>query len=166
MNDFSKNKIWEETQQKYVLPYFKKILNCNIELSTFDDDVKNATDLIITKGNYRLKCGLRIRNIKYLNYDDITIRSRSKCGSATEIDKLKNTDRIIYCNVNPLSKAVIRYAILDALATYNFLLNSPLLTEIQNKNAGTWFKTIPMNIARKNKLITKEYGYIKGETNE
>tara|TARA_R110002012_G_C11612684_1_gene608279 strand:- start:91 stop:570 length:480 start_codon:yes stop_codon:yes gene_type:complete len=159
MNDFSKNKIWEETQQEYVLPYFKKILNCNIELSTFDDDVKNATDLIITKGNYRLKCGLRIRNIAYLNYNDITIRSRSKCGSATEIDKLKNTDRIIYCNVNDLNKRVIRYVILDAKATYNLLHDLPL-EEKRNKNAGTYFKIIPMDIARKNKLITKEHGYI------
>ena len=166
MDNFKQNKSWEEQQQLYVLPYFEKELACKIETSSFEDDVKNATDLYIKHKTNKIKCGLRIRDIKYLNYNDITIRSRGKCGSATEIDKLKNTDRIIYCNVNPLSKAVIRYAILDALATYNFLLNSPLLTEIQNKNAGTWFKTIPMHIARKNKLITKEYGYIKGETNE
>jgi hypothetical protein len=160
MNNFKHNKSWEEQQQAYVLPFFEKELNCQIQLASFNDDVENATDLIITYGLEKIKCGLRIRDIKYLNYNDITIRSRSKYGSSTEIDKLKNTDRIIYCVVNPLSKAVMKYAILDALATYNLLSNAPLLTEIQNKNAGTWFKTIPMNIARSNKLITKEYGYI------
>ena len=160
MSSFKHNKSWEEQQQSYVLPFFEKELSCKIEISSFDDDVKNATDLLVTYGFKKFKCGLRIRDVKYLNYNDITIRSRSIYGSSTEIDKLKNTDRIIYCVVNPLSKEVMKYAILDALSTYNLLKNLPLLTEIQNKNAGTWFKTIPMNIARSNKLITKEHGYI------
>lgn len=160
MDNFKKNKSWEEQQQTYVLPYFEKELNCQIQLASFDDDVENATDLIITYGLQKFKCGLRIRDIKYLNYNDITIRSRSKYGSSTEIDKLKNTDRIIYCVVNPLGRVVLKYAILDAVATHSLLKNQPLLTEIQNKNAGTWFKTIPMNIARINNLITKEHGYV------
>jgi hypothetical protein len=53
----------------------------------------------------------------------------------------------------------MKYAILDALATYNFLLNLPPLKEIQNKNAGTCFKVIPTDVARNNNLITKEYGF-------
>lgn len=164
MNDFSKNKTWEETQQEYVLPYFKNILNCNIELSTFDDDVKNATDLIITKGNHTLKCGLRIRSKKYENYNDVTIRSKNNNGKDTEIDKLNNADRIIYCVVDEVKKLVIKYAILDAHATYSFLQSEPpYIQERQNLNKGTCFKAIPMEIARSNELITKEYGYIKGE---
>ena len=160
MDNFKQNKSWEEQQQTYVLPFFEKELSCKIETSSFSDDVENATDLIITYGLKKYKCGLRIRDIKYLNYNDITIRSRSKYGSPTEIDKLKNTDRIIYCVANSLDKMIAKYVILDASATYDFLQNSPFLTELQNKNAGTWFKTIPMNIARSNNLITKEHGYI------
>jgi hypothetical protein len=160
MDNFKQNKSWEEQQQTYVLPYFEKELNCQIQIASFDDDVENATDLIITYGLQKFKCGLRIRDIKYLDYDDITIRSRSKYGSSTEIDKLKNTDRIIYCVANPLDKIIEKYCILNALDTYNFLQNSPFLIELQNKNAGTSFKVIPMDIARKNKLITKEHGYI------
>lgn len=160
MNDFSKNKTWEEAQQEYVLPYFKEILNCNIQISTHDDDVKNATDLILEYQGNLIKCGLRIRDVKYMQYNDITIRSKSKHGNPTEIDKLKNTDRIIYCVVNPLNKKVMKYAILDALATYNLLTKLSCLEEIQNKNAGTWFKAIPIDLARDNQLITKEHGFI------
>ena len=161
MDNFKQNKSWEERQQTYVVPFFEKELNCQIKLASFNDDIENATDLIIKYKKNIFKCGMRIRNSNYSEYEDITIRSRSKFGSPTEIDKLKNTDRIIYCVVDPKTRTIIKYVVLDALATYNLLINLPFITEIQNKNAGTWFKVIPINVARTNKLITRESGYIE-----
>ncbi len=57
-----------------------------VELSTEEEDTKLSFDIAYTN---KVKISVRIRENEYLKFKDLTIRSRSKHGNETEIDKLK-----------------------------------------------------------------------------
>lgn len=65
----------------------------HVELSTSDEDTKESFDLVY---NSRIEISVRIRNNEYLKYCDFTIRSRSKYGNLTEIDKIASGKGSIY----------------------------------------------------------------------
>jgi hypothetical protein len=83
-------------QENQFAPFIQKVIKDNLNLlpddffnikqSTDEEDTKLSFDLYF-KGD--IQVSVRLRNYKY-NYKDITIRSRSKLGRSTEIDKLSN----------------------------------------------------------------------------
>ena len=75
-------------------PEIKRIILDNakhflhISFATEEEDTKQSTDLI---GEIKVKFAIRVRET---NYRDFTIRTRSKYGGKTEIDKIKDGDAL------------------------------------------------------------------------
>ena len=57
----------------------------HVELSSSQEDTKESFDLIYKS---KIEVSIRIRKNEFLKYADFTIRSKSKYGYKTEIDKL------------------------------------------------------------------------------
>lgn len=88
MNEFNRN--WDYSQQH--INNMIEILKANsmnlisVEIADEYKDTKESTDLIINVKGGDVAVRTRKQNVKYR---DLTIRSRSKFGNETELDKIK-----------------------------------------------------------------------------
>lgn len=82
------------------------------EMSTDFEDQNYSFDLVY---NGKIEISVRIRKHEYLKYKDFTIRSQSKCGYETEIDKLKKGFGNIYFYgwLDPNELNICEYLIVD-----------------------------------------------------
>ena len=129
--NYTRQKQDEEEAQKWLNPIIENELNAIITVASQQQDVEEATDLILNMGTaiylnspiYRRRlaqAGLRIRNIKSAkDYNDVTFRSKSS-GYLTEINKLYNADLDIYCVVDYEKERLIRLAVVDAKKSFPF----------------------------------------------
>lgn len=77
--------------QAYPLFDFEKYFT--LENSTLFEDVNYSYDMVF-KSN--IEISVRIRQNKYLTFQDLTIRSKSKANGKTEIDKIQEGKAQIY----------------------------------------------------------------------
>jgi len=80
-------------------------------LSTDKEDTELSFDAKIDN----IEISIRIRKYKYLKYNDITIRSRSKNGGKTEIDKIKEglAQIYFYSYMDEQEKELVKVRIVD-----------------------------------------------------
>lgn len=89
---FLENKFYNEIKH-HILLSLPKINYIDFRLSTEEEDTKLSFDMVC---NTNISISIRIRKNKYIPYNDLTIRSRSKKNKKTEIDKIMNGKSQIY----------------------------------------------------------------------
>lgn len=123
---------------------FKEILEDNsksflsIEVSDEDKDTQEATDMVVNVIGGDV--ALRVRNAN-LKYRDITIRSRSKHGGKTEIDKIKEGFADWYLYGWGRGGTVEEYVLFDLERVRNVGMLEARRNQIMNRD-GTGFINI------------------------
>ena len=86
------------------LDFSKAANHINICEATEDDDKNFETDVYVCNYN-KLNIALRVREGKSTDYGDIMIRSKTKYGSPSELDKIMQGygDYYLYCWTDPNS---------------------------------------------------------------
>jgi len=149
MNNYSKQRDWENSKHNIIKKELSKILSpCNSEKyhhvfkeASQQMDCEECTDLIDHK---KRRYGLRIRNannyIKVPNgwLKEITIRSKNASNTETEITKIQKgfLDYYFYCWL--LDDKIIQYHFLDAKKLIVLLKkHEKIARPIANRNDGT-----------------------------
>lgn len=84
---------WDWTWSDGYLPEVRRILSQNalhlvgLSVATFHQDVKEATDMLVTVGGSK-GIAVRLRRAMY-GYRDLTIRAFRSSGTQTELEKIK-----------------------------------------------------------------------------
>ncbi len=117
------------------------------------EDTKLSFDLYFTAD---IQISVRIRSFKYKNYDDITIRSKSKYNGLTEIDKLIDGKGQIYFYgvLSENQETIIKYILFDIDKIRNKLKNNGI--ERTNFD-GTKFKCYSFNFLKENNAIINQF---------
>jgi hypothetical protein len=117
------------------------------------EDTKLSFDLYFTAD---IQISVRIRSFKYKNYDDITIRSKSKYNGLTEIDKLIDGKGQIYFYgvLSENEETIIKYILFDIDKIRNKLKNNGI--ERTNFD-GTKFKCYSFNFLKENNAIINQF---------
>jgi hypothetical protein len=114
---FLENKFSDEIQEhiKRALP---QLYDNFIEFrsSTNYEDTKLSFDLVF---NFNFTISIRIRQNKFVKFNDLTIRSRASGGGRTELDKIKDGLAQVYfyayMDINEDSLEKVRIANVDAI---------------------------------------------------
>ena len=130
---------------------------CQYKPATDFEDGNLCFDLIF---NMNFTISIRIRKYKYINYNDLTIRSKSKKGFKTEIDKIKEGLAQIYfyayMNQDENKLVKIRIANVEAIRK----LTSSKIYEHKKNNDGTEFFTYKFTDIKKYDGNIYQYDYI------
>lgn len=130
---------------------------CQYKAATDFEDVNLCFDLIF---NMNFTISIRIRKHKYIPYNDLTIRSKTKNGFKTEIDKIKEGLAQIYfyayMNENENKLVKIRIANVEAIRK----LTSSKIYEHKKNNDGTEFFTYKFADIKKHNGNIYQYDYI------
>ena len=121
--------------------------------STSYEDGALSFDLVY---DLNFTVSVRIRKNKYLKYNDLTIRSRSRMGNKTEIDKIMEGMAQVYfyayMNKEETELVKIRIANVDAIRK----LTKLKMFGKKNNNDGTKFNTYSfLNISNYNGAVYK-----------
>ncbi|MDB4062274.1 hypothetical protein N9515_10125 [Vicingaceae bacterium] len=122
-------------------------------LSTEEEDTKHSFDMVC---NVNFNISVRIRKNKYIKYPDMTIRSKTKNGGKTEIDKIIEGKSQIYfyafmnTDENKLKK--IRIFNVDAIRK---LTNSKKYSERKNNDGSEFYTYLFSDIFKENGAIYK-----------
>jgi hypothetical protein len=113
-----------------------------IELSNPEEDTKESFDLVYKS---KVEISIRIRNNTYLKYADLTIRSKSKYGNKTELDKLIAGKGAIYLYAWKTIDNIRfeSWILVDINKIRNVFSDYPI-PDIYN-NDGTAFKKYPIS---------------------
>ena len=105
------NKFLDEIK-KHIILALPKITYVNFRQSTPIEDKKLSFDMIFTS---KFKISIRIRKHKYLYFNDLTIRSKSKNNKKTEIHKIMYSEVQIYfyAYMNEEEDSFVRIRIID-----------------------------------------------------
>ena len=118
------------------------------------EDTKLSFDLYFSAD---IQISVRIRSFKYRTYNDITIRSRSKNGGLTEIDKLIDGKGQIYFYgvLSENEETIIKYILFDIDKIRDKLKDNG----IERTNAdGTKFKCYTFKfLGENNSIIDKSH---------
>lgn len=118
-------------------------------IATNEQDTKQATDFVVETTIGRIAVRVRQYKSTSTKYRDLTIRTRAKYGSKTEIDKLREGwgDLYLYCWQGTDDK-IAEYMLVDISAMRKAgMLDASYfagLSEIPNGD-GTWFTPIPFD---------------------
>lgn len=113
-----------------------------IELSTSQEDTKESFDLVYKS---RVEVSIRIRNNTYLKYADLTIRSKSKYGNKTELNKLIEGKGSIYLYAwKTINNEYFQSWILVDINKIRSLFTDYVLPDRYNSD-GTAFKYYPVS---------------------
>tara|TARA_R100001530_G_scaffold135745_1_gene113767 strand:- start:1337 stop:1813 length:477 start_codon:yes stop_codon:yes gene_type:complete len=119
----------------------------NFRPATKQEDSELSFDLVI---NLNFTVSIRIRKNKYINFKDLTIRSKSKNGYKCEIDKIKEGKAQIYfyayMNKEEDTLIKVRMARVDVIRK---LIEKRIFTQHKN-NDGTQFIGIKFEDIKKN----------------
>lgn len=124
------------------------------DLSTDFEDQNYSYDLIY---NGRIEISVRIRKNKYLKYKDFTVRSKSKYGYETEIDKLKKGFGNIYFYgwLDAFETNICEYLIIDINKIRDKLDNGIFRINYD----GTGFNFYTLLFLEENDAIIKQAKY-------
>lgn len=136
---FLENKFSKEIEKHVnkALPNLTNIF-CEYRPATNYEDGNLSFDLVF---NLKFTISIRIRKYKYIKYLDLTIRSKSKKGFETEIDKINKgmAQVYFYAYMNEEQNELIKVRIVN-VETIRKLTLQNLYTKKQN-NDGTEFFT-------------------------
>lgn len=125
--------------------------------STLKEDREQGFDAVLSFPD--VKIPIRIRQNKYLQYMDLTIRSKSKYNLKTEIHKIKEGfgDFYFYAwsDETPMKKEnnkIVSYMILDLNVFRNTIIDRPTQTDKPNGD-GTCFNCYNRLLLLDNKVI-------------
>lgn len=154
MNDvrFLENKFYSEIK-KHILLALPKINYIDFRLSTDEEDKKLSFDMVC---DCNFTISIRIRKHKYIPYNDLTIRSKSKKNNKTEIDKIMNGKAQIYfyAYMNKDENLLEKIRIVNVSSIRN-LTKKQKYTKRKN-NDGTEFNTyLFSDIKKENGAIYK-----------
>ena len=87
MPSYSEDRSWSDR----FIPAMKQVIGPHLlEVSSFEVDTQQATDLVVMKAN-GVTIACRVRRPGYLNYkNEFTIRRKRDSGAVTEMDKIIN----------------------------------------------------------------------------
>lgn len=140
---------YKDEIEKHIKMALPNLYGSFIQFKEADDfeDSNLAFDLVF---NFNFTISIRIRNNKYLKYEDMTIRYKSKKGNKTEFDKIKEGLAQIYFYAYECPKheklVKVRMADVNAIRT---LINDNLFITKSNSD-GTMlaaFKFSDINLA-------------------
>ena len=126
-----------------------------LSISTKDEDVKQSFDMIFRECNKKLS--VRIRTNQFIKFNDITIRTKSKNGGRTELDKILEgkSDIYFYAYQNKNEDKIVQYHIVDINIIRAFTKQKKY-TELKNYD-GTEFYAYKfndiINYANQNNLL-------------
>lgn len=150
-----------KSQQLQFFSQIRRILNKNSYMftnfteSTIDQDMFECFDAVFSFPD--VKIPIRIRNYSYQKYLDFTIRSRTRYGNKTEIDKLKEGfgDYYFYCWLNESNVRIERYMIIDLNAFRKDVIHTPD-SEMSNTD-GSGFVTFKLYRIIQTSVMIFEY---------
>jgi hypothetical protein len=124
----------------------------NFREATPKEDMENGFDAVISFPD--VKIPIRIRQNKYLQYMDLTIRSESRYGAKTEIHKIKEGfgDYYFYAWANQNNNSIISYMILDLNVFRQTIIDQPIIYNMANPD-GTKFHIYSRELLIKNRII-------------
>jgi hypothetical protein len=144
-------------------PFIKDVIQQNIcripaeysivEESTQEEDTKLSFDL---KFKTEMHVSIRLREFDALGYDDITIRSRSKNGNKTEIDKLYDGEGQLYFYgvMDEEQENIIQWLLYD-INPIRFLLKKN--GNIRKNMDGTEFRVYDFDFLKEHNCIVESY---------
>lgn len=142
---FLENKFYNQIKH-HILLALPKIKFVSFRLSTEEEDTKLSFDMVC---DANLLISIRIRKNKYIHYNDLTIRSKTKNNGKTEIDKIINNKNQIYfyAYMNKEETSLEKIRIVDVSAIVN-LTNKKKYTKRKN-NDGSEFNTYKFSDIKK-----------------
>jgi hypothetical protein len=135
MNDvrFLENKFSNEIQKhiSMALPNLQKFYK--FRPSTDEEDSNLSFDLVF---NLDFTISVRIRKHKYLRYEDLTIRSKSKYNNKTEIDKIMEGKAQVYfyAYMNEAEDKLVKVFMADVEAIRKLTFVNDFEHKINNDN--------------------------------
>ena len=123
--------------------YYKLPIKLQLSLSTTEEDTKESFDVVV---NSKLKISVRLRKWRYfLGHKDFTIRSKTKHGNKTEIDKLKEGygQFYLYGWLDDKEEYIKQWVMVD-INKFRPYLNNPISKNIPNGD-GTCFNAYSLN---------------------
>lgn len=135
---FLENKFKDEIERhlKNALP---NLYGTHIIFRQADDyeDGNLCFDLVF---NFNFTVSIRVRKNKYIRFNDLTIRSRSKLGNKTELDKIKEgmSQVYFYAYMNKEENRLEKVRIADVDAIRKLIKEGSFIGPIPN-NDGTEF---------------------------
>ena len=138
--------------EKQFTPFITSVIKKNISklpkylfkstLSTNEEDWNESFDM-----NFKLELqvSIRLREYEYVYLDDVTVRSRSKYGKYTEINKLIDGHGQLYFYgfLNPEETEIIKWCLWDIDAVRHILSNHG---EIHYNTDGSEFKSYQISL--------------------
>lgn len=147
----------KELNTKYLTQVKRILINKSYIFTKFreatpTEDMNYGFDAVLSFPD--VKIPVRIRKFQYLKFMDLTIRSKSRYGLKTEIDKLKEGfgDFYFYAWSNEENTKIMTYMVLNLEAFRNTVINSPTWANKSN-NDGTFFHTYSMKALLENRIV-------------
>lgn len=146
--DFKRDWAWQEG----FLPEVQRILLANatylftVSIASWQQDVKQATDMTITTGGKPKAIGVRLRRAEY-GYRDMTVRANRVSGAKTELEKIQSGmgDAYLYGWTNGMHISEWMLIDLNRLRASGLLNAAPLR---HNKDHQTSFIAISYRTLR------------------
>lgn len=124
-----------------------------VSVSSDYEDGNLSFDMVL---NSKIGISVRIRNFKYMKYNDLTIRYRSKAGGYCEFEKIKNglSDIYFYAYMNENKDKLIKIRICEVNAIRKLIDKKKY--NIYNNYDGTKLATFKfLDIFKENGAIYK-----------
>lgn len=124
-----------------------------VSVSSDYEDGNLSFDMVL---NSKIGISVRIRNFKYMKYNDLTIRYRSKAGGYCEFEKIKNglSDIYFYAYMNENKDNLIKIRICEVNAIRKLIDKKKY--NIYNNYDGTKLATFKfLDIFKENGAIYK-----------
>jgi len=141
MGEYNTDRSWSD---KYI-PAMKEIIGPRIlEISSFEVDTKNASDLIVFSAkNLLIAC--RVRRPKFIDYwGEFTIRAKRDSGAITELSKIVNgwADIMFYGYASNNGISIKAWHLIDLNAFRAHLIRDKQTIVMGDKanGDGTYFK--------------------------
>lgn len=149
---FLENKFYNEIKHHISLS-LPKIKFVSFRLSTEEEDTKHSFDMVC---NVNFNISVRIRKNKYIKYPDMTIRSKTKNGGKTEIDKIKSgmAQVYFYAYMNNKETELIKIRIVNVDAIRK-LTNSKKYSKRKNNDGSEFYTYLFSDIFKENGAIYK-----------
>jgi len=157
--DFQEKKAWADKFLPEIESIIRKVAGkiISIREATEEEDTKQSTDYVIEISSGRIGC--RVRDYKYVSFNDVTIRAWLSSGVRTEIDKLREglLQWYLYMWISDERMKWVFWNVDKALQAG--LFNGSDI--IKNKDMMTGFVSIPISTLSEKECVVDIYDGVR-----